>query len=154
MAEDAEPAHEAVVLQTFAPNLQPVGRGKVDRLGHVVAVVEAGVVAAREGDDKLAGVLIHAVDGDPVGLQHVGVHGGDNVVEQVGLGLKELLGAAAHHLLRLLSILGRNPVPCLRKPKKYFPFSSLKILRNITDLDSETHYDKKIEKFCPRPEQV
>ena len=152
MAEDAEPAHEAVVLQTLAPNLQPVGRGKVDRLGHVVAVVEAGVVAAREGDDKLAGVLIHAVDGDPVGLQHVGVHGGDNVVEQVGLGLKELLGAAAHHLLRLLSILGRNPVPCLRKPKKYFPFSSLKILRNITDLDSETHYDKKIEKFCPRPE--
>ncbi len=47
-------------------------------------------------------------------LEHVGVHGGDDVVEEVGLGLEELLGAAAHHLLRLLRVLGRHPVPGLQ----------------------------------------
>ena len=38
----------------------PVSGAEVDGLGEVVALVEAGVVAAREGDDKLARVLIGA----------------------------------------------------------------------------------------------
>lgn len=115
VAEHAEAAHQAVVLNTLAPNLNPVRWGKVDRLGQIVAVVEARVIASREGDDKLPGVLVHPIDGDPVGLQHVGVHGGDDVMEQVRLGLEELLGAAAHHLLRLLGILGGYPVPGLEQ---------------------------------------
>ncbi len=47
-------------------------------------------------------------------LEHVGVHGGDDVVEEVGLGLEELLGTAAHYLLRLLRVLGRHTVPGLQ----------------------------------------
>ena len=38
----------------------PVSGAEVDGLGEVVALVEAGVVAAREGDDELARVLIGA----------------------------------------------------------------------------------------------
>ena len=53
------PSHEAVVLDTLAPDLEPVGGRKVDGLGHIVPVVEAGVVGARERDDKLARVLVH-----------------------------------------------------------------------------------------------
>ena len=40
---------------------QPVGRAKVDRLGAVVARVEAAVVGARERDDKVALLLQHSV---------------------------------------------------------------------------------------------
>ena len=36
----------------------PVGRGEVDRLGEVEALVEAGVVRSGQGDDELAGVLV------------------------------------------------------------------------------------------------
>jgi hypothetical protein len=35
-------------------------------------VVEAGVVAAGEGDDELPGVLVHAVHGHTVGLRYRG----------------------------------------------------------------------------------
>ena len=69
VAEDTEATHQAVVLDALAPNLEPVGRRKVDRLRHVVAVVEAGVVTARKGDDELPGVLVHAVHGHTVGLR-------------------------------------------------------------------------------------
>jgi len=78
VTEHAEAAHEAVVLHTLPPDLQPVGRREIHRLRHVVPVVEAGVVAAREGDDELPGVLVHAVHGHPVGLQH------DHVIEPTG----------------------------------------------------------------------
>ncbi len=69
VAEHAEAAHQAVMLDALAPNLEPVGRRKVDRLRHVVAVVEAGVVAAGERDDELPGVLVHAIHGHTVGLR-------------------------------------------------------------------------------------
>ena len=58
MAKHTEPPHHGVVLHTAPAQLEPVGRGEVDGLRQVVAVVEAGVVAAGEGDDELAGVLV------------------------------------------------------------------------------------------------
>ena len=69
VTEDAVAPHLGVVFHALAPHLQPVGRRKVDGLGQVVAVVEAGVVAAREGDHELAGMLVGFVHGDAVGLK-------------------------------------------------------------------------------------
>ena len=56
------PPHQAVVLHTLPADLQPVGRGKVDRLGQVKAMVKAGMIGPGEGDDELAGVLVHPDD--------------------------------------------------------------------------------------------
>ena len=51
-----------VVVNGRSANGQPVGGTKVDGFGKVEAVVEASVVGARESDNKLAFVLIDAVD--------------------------------------------------------------------------------------------
>lgn len=45
--------------------------------------------------------------------QDVGVHDGDQLVEQVGLGVEQLRGQFLHHGLQLLGCRGRNPVPGL-----------------------------------------
>ena len=84
-------------------------------------MIKASMVTSGEGDDKLPGVLIHPVfllvsncslvcsdwsipvDGDSVGLEHVGVHGGDDVMEQVWLGTEQLLGGLSHHLQPIIS---------------------------------------------------
>ena len=68
MTEDAISSHERVVLDTLAAHLQPIRRSKVDGLGQVVAMIEARVIRARERDHELAGVLVHAVNGNPVSL--------------------------------------------------------------------------------------
>jgi hypothetical protein len=69
MTEDAISPHEGVVLDALAAHLQPIRRSKVDCLGKVVAVIEARVVRARERDHELAGVLVHAVNRNPVSLK-------------------------------------------------------------------------------------
>ena len=44
-------------------------------------------------------------------LEHVGVHGGDDVVKEVGLTGEQLLGRVPHHLFGLLRVLGADAVP-------------------------------------------
>ena len=44
-------------------------------------------------------------------LQHVGVHGGDDVVQEVGLAGEQLLGGVSHHRLGLLGVLRSDAVP-------------------------------------------
>ena len=46
-------------------------------------------------------------------LEYVWVHGGDNVVEEVGLAREELLGRLTHDFLRFLGVLGGDAVPRL-----------------------------------------
>ena len=46
-------------------------------------------------------------------LEHIGVHGGDDVMQEVRLGAEQLLGGLPHHGLGLLRVLGGDPVPGL-----------------------------------------
>ena len=73
-------------------------------------MIETSVVTSGKGDDKLPVVLIHPVfllvnncsllcsdwsipvDVDFVGLEHIGVHGGHDVMEQIWLDAEQLLG--------------------------------------------------------------
>ena len=48
------------MFDALPANLKPVGRGKVNGLRHVVAVVEAGVVGPGERNNKLPGILVHS----------------------------------------------------------------------------------------------
>ena len=50
---------------------------------------------------------------DPVVHQGVGVHDGDQLVQEVRLRLKQLRGQLLHHRLQLLSSGARRPVPRL-----------------------------------------
>lgn len=51
--------------------------------------------------------------GDTVVHECVGVHDGDQLVQEVRLGLKQLGGQFPHHPLQLLCSVSRNPVPRL-----------------------------------------
>lgn len=55
---------------------------------------------------------------DSMGHQGVGVHDGDQLVQQVRLGLEQLRGQFPHHLLQLLCSKTRSPIPCFRLPPK------------------------------------
>lgn len=69
MAEDAIATHQRVVLDTLSAHFQPVRRGEVNGLGEVVAVVEAGMVAAGKRDHELSGALVGAMNRDAVSLE-------------------------------------------------------------------------------------
>lgn len=45
--------------------------------------------------------------------EHIWVHDGDQLVEQVWLRFKELRGQALHHILQLLSSVARSAIPRL-----------------------------------------
>lgn len=45
--------------------------------------------------------------------EHIWVHDGDQLVEQVWLRLKELRGQVLHHILQLLSSIARSAIPRL-----------------------------------------
>jgi hypothetical protein len=44
-------------------------------------------------------------------LKHIGVHCGDNVVQEIGLSCKKFLCRISHHLFSLFGVLGGNAVP-------------------------------------------
>lgn len=69
MAEDAIATHQRVVLDALPAHFQPVRRGEVNGLGEVVAVVEAGVVAAGKRYHELSGALVSAMNWDAVSLE-------------------------------------------------------------------------------------
>jgi hypothetical protein len=96
--------HGVDFLRTRLPILLTYGTGIIN--GPVP-------VSNKSEKPKLAESADLAPGGEHTGLEDVGVHGGDDMVEQVRLGLEELLGAAPHHLLRLLRVLGRDTVPSL-----------------------------------------
>ena len=45
--------------------------------------------------------------------QHVGVHDGDQLMQEIRLGLKQLRGQLPHHLLQLLCSMRWHTIPCL-----------------------------------------
>ena len=50
---------------------------------------------------------------DPVGHEGVGVHDGDQLVQEVGLGVEQLRGKLLHHRFQLLSSGARRTIPRL-----------------------------------------
>ena len=89
----------------------PVRRTKVDRLGKVVALIEASMVCAREGDHELASALVSADHSDIVLHQSGRVHGGNEMVQKVGVVLEQLRSGFLHHSLQPLGVLARHSVP-------------------------------------------
>ena len=87
--ENAESVQLRVMLNTFAPLLQPVGRSKVDGFGEVVALVEARVIGARERDDKFTRVLVQTVNWNSSVHQRIGIHYGNQLVQQIRLTCKD-----------------------------------------------------------------
>ena len=66
-----------------------------------------------KGDDELARALVELVDGHAAGPENGGVHDGDEVVEEVGRLVEQLVGIAAHALLEALGARARHAVPRL-----------------------------------------
>jgi hypothetical protein len=107
-------AHEAAVaLDGQAAVPEPVGRGEVDRLRAVEAVVEAAVVGAREGHHELAGRLHGVVHGHALGAQPGGVDHGDQVQQEVWLPLHELRRHLARRALERGAAVTRHAPPRL-----------------------------------------
>jgi hypothetical protein len=101
----------AIPLDASETVWQPVGKGEVDSFVEVEAVVEAGMVGAREGDDKLVGSLIDDRDADTVLLETTGTHEGDELEHEVGLLLEKFGSGELHGGFELLVVLAGNAVP-------------------------------------------
>ena len=89
----------------------PVRRTKVDRLGKVIALIEASMVCARKGDHELASALVSADHSDIVLHQSGRVHGGNEMVQKVGVVLEQLRSGFLHHSLQPLGVLAWHSVP-------------------------------------------
>ena len=63
-----------VAFNSIATQLHPIGGAKVDRLGKIEALIEAGVVGARKRNDKLARVLIDFKYGHFVLPKRIRIH--------------------------------------------------------------------------------
>ena len=112
VGEDGVLLDVAVAVDAVEAGRKPVGKGKVHRFVEVEAVVEAGMVGSREGDDKLIGSLIASDDADTVLLESAGAHQCNELKHEIRLLLEELGRGKLHRGLELLVIRARNAVPC------------------------------------------
>jgi hypothetical protein len=92
---------------------EPIGEGEVDGLVEVEAMVESGVIGARESDDELVWSLVDGGNADTVFLQPTGTHQSDELEHEVGLLLEEFGSGELHRRFELLVVLARNTVPRL-----------------------------------------
>lgn len=113
MREDGVLLDVAVAIDALEAGREPIGKGKVDSLVEVEAVIEARVVAAREGDDELVRALIAGDDADTVLLETSRTHESDELEHEIGLLVEELGGGKLHGSLELLVVGAGNAVPGL-----------------------------------------
>lgn len=66
------------------------------------------------GHRRGGGELLRTTYGDAMLHEDVGIHDGDELVEEVRLGVKQLRRQLLHHGLQLLGCGGRHSVPRLR----------------------------------------
>lgn len=127
--------YEYKLSQTY-----PICGAEVDCFSKVISLIEATVVGSRKGNYKLTSTLVSAYDlkfgkklirqasleGSSLNPCHcsthrntmshedIGVHDGDELVQQVRLELKQLWRQLLHNIFKLFSGRRRNPIPSLR----------------------------------------
>lgn len=112
--EDGVLLYVAVAVDALEAGGQPVEKGKINGLVEVETVVEARVVAAREGDDELVRALVAGDDAHAVLHESAGAHERHELEHKVGLLFEELGGCELHGGLELLVVGAGDAIPGLR----------------------------------------
>lgn len=89
----------------------PIGGTKIDRFGEIEALIEAGMIGARERDHKLAGTLVHLIDGNAIFSQKIRIHNGDEMMQQIGRSFEQLFGVLFHDAFEIFRLVARHAVP-------------------------------------------
>ena len=102
-----------VVVHAFTTQFQPIAGREVDSFGKVVALIESGMVSTRKSDDKFSSMLIDPVNWNTGIHQCVGIHDGDQLVEEIRLGLEQFRSSGCHGCFKFHRTAARNTVPGL-----------------------------------------
>lgn len=143
MREDWVLLDLAVPLDAVEADRNPVRERKVHRLVEVEAMVEAGVVRARERDDELVWSLVDGVHSAAVLLEMTGAHERDELEQKVGLLIEQLRSGSLHRGFELLVILSRNAVPRLR-------ISEVMVVDPVYNVDASSTLLRQLEAVAPR----
>jgi len=99
------------------------------------------VVSAREGDDKFARVLVETEDRDVVADEFRRREHGDEMVEEVRLGLKEIGHRGLHDGLKVMGMSTRDSIPGLGGTSVEVVDAGEKVVLDVPAETTEEHAD-------------